>query len=316
MKEGKGVFKVLSITLVLFSIIALLGHNIVKQEKEAVQVSIQKEKIKQEKEKREKKKAIKNEYRSIEKAVLNTVGKYKDKIGLIYYNLETGTKYSLNEDKNFISASVKKLPMVMSAADDIQDNKLSKDKLLSYNRETDYEEGTGILQGRTSLKGIKTEEAMKLSIIYSDNIAYNILKDYTSIYVYDYIEKNTGIKTNIRGNMTAEQSYLILRKLYENKDNNPYYNKIIEWMKQTPFDERMAREIPKEEVAHKIGTNMNCVHDVGIIYAKDPYILVVMTEDTGIYEEKNRPTYEDGTYADAIISDISKNIYKIVESIN
>ena len=316
MKEGKDVFKVLSITLVLFSAIALLAHNIVKQEKGVVQASIQKEKIKQEKEMREKKKAIKNEYKSIEKAVLSAVGKYKDKIGIVYYNLETGTKYSLNEDKNFISASVKKLPMVMSAADDIQDNKLSKDKLLSYNRATDYEEGTGILQGRTNLKVIKTEEAMKLSIIYSDNIAYNILKDYTSIYVYDYIEKNTGIKTNIRGNMTAEQSYLILRKLYENKNNNPYYNKIIGWMKQTPFEERMAREIPNEEVAHKIGTNMNCVHDVGIIYAKDPYILVVMTEDTGIYEAKNRPTYENGTYADAIISNISKNIYKVVESIN
>ena len=313
MKEGKEVFKILSITLILFSIIALLGHNIVKQEKKAVQASIQKEKLKQ---KKEKKKAIKDEYKNIEKVVLKAVGKYEDKIGLVYYNLETGTKYSLNEDKNFISASVKKLPMVMSAADDIQDNKLSKDKLLSYNRATDYEEGTGILQGRTSLNSIKTEEAMKLSIIYSDNIAYNILKDYTSIYVYDYIEKNTGIKTEIRGNMTAEQSYLILRKLYENKDNNPYYNKIIEWMKETPFNERIAREIPNEEVAHKIGTNMNCVHDIGIIYAKNPYILVVMTEDTGIYEEKNRPTYENGTYADPIISDISKNIYKVVESIN
>lgn len=88
------------------------------------------------------------EIEAVKNSISDNIGNYGNNIAVYYENLQTGTTYSLNDEKYFKGASVRKLGNVMSIADLIHEGKLSKDKLISYNPNTDYEEGTGILQNQ------------------------------------------------------------------------------------------------------------------------------------------------------------------------
>ena len=79
-------------------------------------------------------------------------------------------------------------------------------------------------------------------------------------------------------NLTAKQQGIILRRLYDNPDNNPLYNIIIEHMKNTIFHDRLDKYLPYEIVAHKIGSYNEYTHDTGIVYSERPYSLSVYTK--------------------------------------
>lgn len=79
-------------------------------------------------------------------------------------------------------------------------------------------------------------------------------------------------------NLTAKQQGIILRRLYDNPDNNPLYDIIIEHMKNTIFHDRLDKYLPYEIVAHKIGSYNEYTHDTGIVYSERPYSLSVYTK--------------------------------------
>ena len=219
--------------------------------------------------------------------------------GIYYKDLVSKNTYEYNADKPFLAASTIKVSLVMDIADKIQEGKLSKNGSVRY-ISCDYEGGCGVLQGNTAKlrHPIKYTELMKYAIVYSDNIATHMLLR-SSGNLDKYIENICGEKRKSGGNyITAKQQGLILERLYNNSKKNPMYNDIIKNMKNTVFHDRLDKYIPHEICAHKIGDYKSCVHDTGIIFTKNPYIITVYTE--------NRISSADRT-----ISDLSKKIYDI-----
>lgn len=53
----------------------------------------------------------------------------------------------------------------------VKEGRNSVDKSILYNAKTDYEGGTGILQGKDKSKPIPLQTLSDYSIMYSDNIA-------------------------------------------------------------------------------------------------------------------------------------------------
>lgn len=240
----------------------------------------------------------------IDEEIRNIVGDDIDRMGLYYYDIKTGENIAINEDKVFRAASTTKVDLAMMVMDAMNRGELSPNDTFSYVEELDYEDGTGILQDLETIKPLTVMELIKLSIVYSDNIATNMLYRTTPYNRSDYIYKVTGIPCEKEINeSTPKQQFLMLKRLYENNEKNPYYDKLIEFMKETEFHDRIDKDIPWEICAHKIGNNDIYIHDIGIIYTENPYILVVYTEDLGNEE-----------YAMNVISDISKKIYEINQS--
>ncbi|MGL4763094.1 MAG: serine hydrolase [Sarcina sp.] len=275
------------------------------------------EKIKAE----EAKKETSLEEEKIERIVLEEARDYKDNIDFYYYNFDTKVEYALNEDREFRAASTIKLPQVMLIMDDIHKGKLSFDTTMYYNKKTDYEGGTGSLQYRKKLGKVSVGEAVKLSITTSDNIAYKMLKRNASMRVRDYVTNITGIQTVGTNHLTAKQGMLILKRLYENPDNNPHYEKLIGYLKQTVFHDSFDKYLPHNEVAHKIGSYYRYYHDIGIVYGGTDYIMVMYTKDVGELpkganlERDNILLTDAGATALELQAKISERIYNFHKDI-
>ena len=215
---------------------------------------------------------------------------------MVYYDINSKKSIEINADKQFVAASTIKVPINMLMYDMIQDKKIDINEKLKY-EECDYEDGAGILQGTDLSKPIAIKTLSDYSIIYSDNIAINmLLRKVGNENRYNYIEKIIGHPTVHKGNNTTpKDSFKILERLYSNPENNKYYSAMIETMKKTEYHDRIDKYIPKEIVAHKIGDFAEYVNDMGIVCKDNPYILVVFTKEI--------------PEANEVIGQVSKMIY-------
>jgi len=237
-----------------------------------------------------------NNKKSLKNNILAYTNNIKSKIGLVYYNFNTGEVLKINEDKVFLAASTVKVPMNMVLFDMILEEKININEKLQYNNSY-YESGTGILQNSDLSNPINLQTLSDYSILHSDNIATNMIMNRIGYQTMrDKMDKKLGYETNHAGNyITPNQAFKFLQDLYWNKNKNPYYPKLLDIMKNTDFHDRIDADIPQEMVAHKIGNYADYVNDIGIVYTNSPYILVVYTKDL-----KN---------ANETISEISKIIY-------
>lgn len=257
---------------------------------------------------------------SIDEVVEDVVGEYRDNVSIYFKNLNTNEEYILNEDTYYVAASTTKVPLAMMILDKVSSGMLSLDDTISY-IEADYEEGTGSLAYSEPIPDITVDEALYLSIVESDNIAKNMLTRISRSSVTDYTRSITGYSDIPYGNYTtARQFGIMLEKLYKNPDNNPYYEKLLNYMTKTIFHSGLDKYLDYSKVAHKIGTYYRYYHDVGIVYGADPYILVVLTKDIGeLGGDLNSDSDEDiylldwGDKAFEMIAEISKGIYDAVE---
>lgn len=217
---------------------------------------------------------------ALEQEIRTLLGDNVDKFGMVYYDINSEKSIEINGDKQFVAASTIKVPINMLMYDMIQDKKININEKLKY-EDSDYEDGAGVLQGAELNNPIPIKTLSDYSLIYSDNIAINmLLRKVGKENRYDYIEKIVGHPIVHDGNNTTPQdSFRILQRLYLNPDNNEYYSAMIETMKKTEYNDRIDKYIPKQIVAHKIGDFAEYVNDVAIVCKENPYILVVFTKE-------------------------------------
>ena len=232
----------------------------------------------------------------LEKEIRSYLGSNVNKLGLIYYDINSKKSMEINADNQFAAASTVKVPINMLMYDMIQEEKIDISEKLEF-QEGDFEEGAGVLQGENLSNPIAIKTLSDYSIRYSDNIAINmLLRKVGNENRYNFIETIVGHPIVHEGNnITPRDSFKILERLYLNPQNNQYYPTLVETMKKTVFHDRIDKYIPKEIVAHKIGDYGEYVNDVGIVFKENPYIFVVFT--------KNIPE------ANEIIGQVSKIIY-------
>lgn len=210
-----------------------------------------------------------------------------ENIGLIYYDLTTSEDISINESKEFIAASTYKVGLNLLFYYLANIGQVDLNEYIDFTWE-DYEEGTGILQTYSYLDSFTIQELLDLSLIYSDNIATNMLGrylgDHTKVreLLYEVLNINFPTNENI---ITANIENEILKYIYLNRDNHNFSH-MIDILTQTEFHDRLDLYIPQEIVAHKIGTYDTNIHDVGIILTDSPYILSIYTNNIENAEEK------------------------------
>lgn len=224
---------------------------------------------------------------SLEDRIKIYLGDDLDNVGLIYYNFENNNTITINEDKNFIAASTYKVGLNFYAYYLNSIGKLDLEEYIEYLPE-DYEEGTGILQYKSYIGSYKIQDLLDLSLIYSDNIATNMIGRYLG--GHEEVRKNLYNLLNIdflyeENIITPEIEYKILKYIYD-FSYYPNFSHMLSVLTYSEYNDRLTKYIDEDIIAHKIGTYDTYIHDVGIVFNNSPYIIILYTYDIEDAEEK------------------------------
>ena len=227
-------------------------------------------------------------------------GLTSDNFGFFYYNVNRRKYYFYNEKKYFTAASTVKVPVALYYYTKINNGEMSLNDTLTY-KAGNFEAGGGDVTNKYKAgSAIPLSVLLEELIVDSDNTANNILISNIGWNKYRYeIAKYSDRElssTFYSSNVTCPgYAYDVMNYVYQNADKYP---KLIEDMKKSSFG-KYLKEYLDYDVAHKYGSYNGYVHDYGIIYGKETYLVGVFT--------KNR------TNAPTLIANIGKRVVETVE---
>lgn len=246
----------------------------------------------------------KPEYEQLREEITQFTATLPGTYGIYFKDLETGEEIGINETQQFPPASTIKLPVVLYLYEQITAGQLNWNDRVSYNKNTDYQGGAGDLQfaarhGDTySLRCLAT-----ISIILSDNIAHNMLVRHLGYdNVMNFINKmgpNTTRPFGSASTTPRDMGAFFEELLRFAKDNPEEGGRLLNDLAHTIYHVGLPGELPSDiTVSHKEGSINGVATDGGIVFARRPYILVVLSQ--GI-------TDHDKAFGD--IAKISRIIY-------
>jgi len=222
-------------------------------------------------------------------------------------DLETGKTLNIESDKVYVAASTIKLPLILYVYELAAQGQIDLNKKLTYTPEY-YAQGTGILQGNPVGGQYTIRELSRLSIEYSDNVAWKMLLGYIGQDKLTAYEKSLGAKATGGDNglfiTTPEDMGRYLDRLLEfSKEKPEYGTEVLHYMANSIFSEGIPERLPEDIiVAHKMGALNDKFHDVGIVFGKHPYSITIFTDKA--WEEVSLQT----------LADISQMVYDFQEN--
>jgi len=235
-------------------------------------------------------------WRRLKKTLENKIFNFEGKVGLVVEDLSTGWVIAFNEDVLIPSASLVKVPIMLSyfyAAQDGKVNLLDNVKFRFFEKIPKSKLQSKPLTGYYFM----VEELFDPMITVSNNDAANVLIDLLGFDILNEYFKKMGLKnTNISRKMldfksrkegqenytTAADMAYILEKLYRRQFlNQEVSEKCLALLNQQKINDRIPRELPKDEVsvAHKTGLERHICHDAGIVYTqKGDFLICVLVK--------------------------------------
>lgn len=222
----------------------------------------------------------KKNYSKLLKDIKEYLGSQQGVYGLYFLDLKSGQTMNLNSTRKFIAASTIKVPINLYLYSMYSEGKINLDETVEYT-EADYEEGTGVIQYAEFGSEYSLRELSRLSIEESDNVAINMLSRYLDYEkVVEYMEALVNHTIQRDRNVTTPKDMAIyLKVLLDLSQNKPDTHELLDFLMNTEYNDRIPLYLPEDvPVAHKIGNQVEARHDVGIVFAKRPYILCLYTE--------------------------------------
>lgn len=238
--------------------------------------------------------------------------------GAVYFReLIGGPWFGINEDKKFSPASLLKLPLAISFFWQAEENPDILAKQIQYEKGTenyDANQPYGPSHALESENIYSVMELIDLMLRESSNEAALVLVQLAEPGQLESVYSDFGFEPPAQGkdyfidtHTFASFFRILFNATYlDRKDSE----KLLTTLTQTEFHEGLVAGVPSDVVvAHKFGTrdiagqaNSKQLHDCGIVYAKTPYILCVMTQGN------------DFAHLAEFIKEVSALVYKNVAS--
>lgn len=226
--------------------------------------------------------------------------------GLYVVRLDNGFSYGVNEKEVFTAASLIKLPVMAAMYAEAEKGNLNLEEKYIL-QASDKKIESGFLYGKPVGFEITYRNLIQLMGKQSDNNAYLIGKKVLGdVVVNQYITKFGMKNTSLSENTTTP---LDIGQFFEGLWNNNTLiqrnkDELLETLTNTVFEAWLAAGIPQNvRVAHKYGREVHVINDAGIVFTKNPYVVVIMSK--GVVDAE----------ADLIFPKLSKIVYN-VESAN
>lgn len=221
--------------------------------------------------------------------ILDQLKALKGQVSFYYKNLITGETFGYQEDMPLQAASVIKIPVLIEAFSRIQGGDLEKDQTVTLRKE-DKLPSCGALTYMHDGLAVTIEDLYTLMIILSDNTATNLLirqlgMDKINSNLQELGLHNTRINRllfdskqsslGIQNYISAYEIGVLLEKMYFGELISPEAS--LEMLRILK-NQRLNGKIPfflhgKADIAHKTGEDDGITHDVGIVYAPQPFIV-------------------------------------------
>lgn len=211
----------------------------------------------------------------------------------------------LSEGEIFTGASMNKIPILAALYYYAGRGDIDLDQDITLQAADIQPYGTGSIQGDAPGTVYTVKTLAKLMIKQSDNTAAYIIANHiiTVENITKLLTEWNLTQTDMVNNKTSNQDIAkLFRMIYENKiTDKAHTQEMLSFLKDTDFETRLPGKLPKGSVTvyHKIGTEINTVHDAGIVTdGKRTYYIGIFTR--GI------PESED---TDKVFADLSKTVY-------
>jgi beta-lactamase class A len=265
-----------------------------------------------------------------ESAIQARIAKSGADVAVFFKTLDGKTQWSVRADDVFHAASTMKIPVMIELFHQVQEEKVRlTDTLLIKNEFHSIVDGSPyMLNASDDSEGelYKAEgqkrtlrELCELMITVSSNLATNLLIEKLGVEniratvhelgadgmnVMRGVEDDKAFQKGLNNTTTARGLAILLQAIAQGKavdaDSSNEMIAILEWQK---FNEGIPAGLPKGiPVAHKTGDITKVHHDAAIVFAKRPFVLVILLR--GLAEKKDSA---------ALMADISKSLYQAEE---
>ena len=216
---------------------------------------------------------------AINSLVLNLRGTY----GIYFFDLTNEQFFGINENEIFTSASVNKVPIMVSFYQQVEKGILKEDGRYVLKTPDVQDYGTGTLQYQKPGTKYTYSELVELSGRLSDNTAALVLQNLVGANKIQASLDKLGMKgTSIKDNTTTPKEMTdYFAALYKGSLlKEEYKEKIFAALTNTEFEDRIPKGVPEDvRVVHKIGNEIQVYNDCGIIFADNPYVLCILSKE-------------------------------------
>ncbi|MCH4177123.1 MAG: serine hydrolase [Streptococcaceae bacterium] len=227
----------------------------------------------------------------------------KANLGIYVQRTAGGEIATINANKEVHAASTGKLPEIYYTQKLLNEGQLKLSDQWLYKTEVNdwngaYEaSGAGVISKTADNKQYSVQSILEKTCQSSDNVGANFLGYYaTQKYNTDFqktINQIVGTQWDVATKKTtAERNAKMMLALYQLGGES------LDYLSQTDFDNQRISKNIDVRVAHKIGDAYDYRHDVGIIYANEPFVLSITTANNTDYD---------------VISNIADDIYAIMK---
>ena len=231
--------------------------------------------------------------------------------GFYFKNLVSGLEFGVREDEAFGAASVIKLPLFMHILKESAAGRMSMEAQLTVTA-ADKVPICGALTLFTDDVTCDVRTLCRLMISISDNTATNRLIDYATIPGASAGFEEMGLrvtkltrklfdreasKRGLRNYICPKEIGALLEMLYRGAFvSEAVSREAIDTLLLQQVDHKLNGKVCGEvRIAHKTGEDDELSNDVGIVYAKEPFIVCFAGHDTDVYAWEDlmrRGTYE------------------------
>ena len=217
--------------------------------------------------------------------------RFGNTVSVYFENIETGFVYLYNPERTYMSASILKAPLALYILELAEQGCTGLDNVYTYISE-DYQDGAGLIRRRFSYgANFNLHELLRLNVSYSDNIATNMLMRIYGLHGFRQFVADLGanpllvahhIYTN---HFTVNDAAIFARAIFDYIESDTMYS---HYLKAFLLDNQFPFIVSDYPVASKTGFTLpRFWHDMAIVYAPSPYILIILSDR---YEWYTRPT--------------------------
>ena len=221
-------------------------------------------------------------------------------LGFYYKNLVTGEEFGVRENEQYGAASVIKLPIFMCIAKWAAEGKADLKEKIKVTKDVMVP-----ICGALTLFDDEPEVSIltlcRLMISISDNTATNVLIARFGIPAYQEEFKKIGLKDTelvrrlfddeasrkgLQNKIVPKEMGMLLEKVFRKEFvDEKTSDLILDTLFLQQINHKLGGKIDyRADIAHKTGEDWKLSNDVGIVFAKQPFVVCYAGHDTDVYE--------------------------------